>query len=194
MITRHGRPAGVLIGFESEDDWFEYRLENDPRFQKRIKQARASLRAGRDVALEDVELDYQRCRKVGSGSRVPPRGLTLAPPPPDSSVMGGRMAFVRTLLAAWMAVAVALLPAAGGAAVAANAAMTMVSGHAAMPCCDHMDQCDDAAACALKCFNFVASVPAVHTVPAVHGRARPWTAAPALHPHVRPPPTHPPPE
>jgi prevent-host-death family protein len=26
VITRHGKPAGVLIGFESEDDWFEYRL------------------------------------------------------------------------------------------------------------------------------------------------------------------------
>ena len=25
VITRHGRPAGVLIGFASEDDWFEYR-------------------------------------------------------------------------------------------------------------------------------------------------------------------------
>jgi prevent-host-death family protein len=22
VITRHGKPAGVLIGFESEDDWF----------------------------------------------------------------------------------------------------------------------------------------------------------------------------
>jgi len=31
VITRHGKPAGVLIGFESEEDWFEYRLENDPR-------------------------------------------------------------------------------------------------------------------------------------------------------------------
>jgi hypothetical protein len=29
---RHGKPAGVLIGFESEQDWFEHRLENDPRF------------------------------------------------------------------------------------------------------------------------------------------------------------------
>ena len=26
VITRHGKPAGVLIGFGSEDDWFEYRL------------------------------------------------------------------------------------------------------------------------------------------------------------------------
>jgi prevent-host-death family protein len=55
VITRHGKPAGVLIGFESEDDWLEYRLENDPRFLKRIAKARASLRIGRGVALEDVE-------------------------------------------------------------------------------------------------------------------------------------------
>jgi prevent-host-death family protein len=54
VITRHGRPAGVLIGFESEDDWFDYRLENDPRFLRRIEQARASLRAGRGVRLEDL--------------------------------------------------------------------------------------------------------------------------------------------
>lgn len=25
IITRHGKPAGVLIGFKSEDDWFDYR-------------------------------------------------------------------------------------------------------------------------------------------------------------------------
>ena len=55
VITRHGRPAGVLIGFKSEDDWFEYRLENDPRFLRRIEKARASLRAGRGVRLEDLK-------------------------------------------------------------------------------------------------------------------------------------------
>lgn len=54
VITRHGKPAGVLIGFESEDDWFDYRLENDPRFPQRIEQARKSLRAGRGTRLEDV--------------------------------------------------------------------------------------------------------------------------------------------
>ena len=57
VITRHGKPAGVLIGFESEDDWFEYRLENDPRFLRRIEQARDSLRAGRGVRLEDIETE-----------------------------------------------------------------------------------------------------------------------------------------
>ena len=52
VITRHGKPAGVLIGFRSEDDWFEYRLQSDPRFLARIEAARASLRAGRGVPLE----------------------------------------------------------------------------------------------------------------------------------------------
>ncbi len=55
VITRHGKPAGVLIGFKSEDEWFEYRLENDPRFLKRIEKARKSLRGGRGVRLEDVK-------------------------------------------------------------------------------------------------------------------------------------------
>lgn len=55
IITRHGKPAGVLIGFKSEDDWFEYRLENDPRFLRRIEKARKSIRAGHGVRLENVK-------------------------------------------------------------------------------------------------------------------------------------------
>jgi prevent-host-death family protein len=55
VITRHGKPAGVLIGFGSEDDWFEYRLESDPRFLRRIESARASIRAGRGVRLADLD-------------------------------------------------------------------------------------------------------------------------------------------
>ncbi len=55
VITRHGKPAGILIGFASEDDWFEYRLENDPRFLARVADARASLRAGRGIRLEDTK-------------------------------------------------------------------------------------------------------------------------------------------
>ena len=54
VITRHGKPAGVLIGFKSEDDWFDYRLQNDPRFLKRIEQARKSLHAGKGRKLEEV--------------------------------------------------------------------------------------------------------------------------------------------
>lgn len=55
VITRHGRPAGVLIGFKSEEEWFEYRLQHDPRFLKRVEAARRSLAAGKGVRLEDLE-------------------------------------------------------------------------------------------------------------------------------------------
>jgi prevent-host-death family protein len=55
IITRHGKPAGILIGFKSEDDWFEYRLQNDPRFLKRVEAARRSLKSGHGVKIEDLE-------------------------------------------------------------------------------------------------------------------------------------------
>jgi prevent-host-death family protein len=54
VITRHGRPAGVLIGFATEEDWFEYRIEHHPEFLRQVEQARAAIRAGRGVRLEDV--------------------------------------------------------------------------------------------------------------------------------------------
>jgi prevent-host-death family protein len=69
VITRHGKAARVLIGFESEDDWFDYRLENDPRFLGRIATARASLRAGRGVRLEDI--DEERAGTHRGGKRGP---------------------------------------------------------------------------------------------------------------------------
>ena len=55
VITRHGKPAGILIGFDSEDDWFDYRLGHDERFVARIVQARESLRRGRGISLESLE-------------------------------------------------------------------------------------------------------------------------------------------
>jgi prevent-host-death family protein len=55
VITRYGKPARLLIGFASEDDWLDYQLENDLRFLRRIEHARKSLREGRGVRIEDVE-------------------------------------------------------------------------------------------------------------------------------------------
>ncbi len=55
IITRHGKPAGVLIGFASEDDWFEYRLAKDARFLARIEKARRALRAKKGTKLEDMD-------------------------------------------------------------------------------------------------------------------------------------------
>jgi prevent-host-death family protein len=54
VITRHGRPAGVLIGFEGEEDWFDYRLEHHPEFLRRVAEARDALRGGRGIRLEDL--------------------------------------------------------------------------------------------------------------------------------------------
>jgi prevent-host-death family protein len=54
VIMRHGKPAGVLVGFKTDDDWFDYRLENDPRFLQRIASARQSLRAGKGIRIEDI--------------------------------------------------------------------------------------------------------------------------------------------
>src|SRR5262245_2260639 len=54
LITRHGKPAGVLIGFETEEDWLDYRLEHHPEFLRRVAAARRSLAEGRGVPLEEV--------------------------------------------------------------------------------------------------------------------------------------------
>ena len=84
IITRHGKPAGILIGFESEDDWFDYRLEHDPRFLRWIDAARAGLRAGRGVRLEELDAEIEGAVQVpppeehrangrkGAGKKRPP--------------------------------------------------------------------------------------------------------------------------
>lgn len=83
VITRHGQAAGVLIGFASEDEWFDYRLENDPRFLRRIAAARISLRAGRGLLLEEVEEESTanqpaRPQRGRGGSVKRPKGRSLA--------------------------------------------------------------------------------------------------------------------
>jgi prevent-host-death family protein len=55
VITRHGRPAGVLIGFEDEEAWIDYRIENHPEFLERVAEARKALREGRRARLEDLK-------------------------------------------------------------------------------------------------------------------------------------------
>jgi hypothetical protein len=55
-MARTQRKAGTneVSCSETED---ESRLENDPRFLRRIEQARASLHAGRRIRLEDIETE-----------------------------------------------------------------------------------------------------------------------------------------
>ena len=55
VITRNGKPAGVLVGFSDEEEWFEYRLEHDPRFLSRVANARNSIGEGRGTPLEELQ-------------------------------------------------------------------------------------------------------------------------------------------
>ena len=58
VITRHGKPAGVLTGFRDLDDWFDYRLEHDPEFLAHIESARLEAHSGRNIRLEDIPPDF----------------------------------------------------------------------------------------------------------------------------------------
>ena len=54
VITIHGRPAAVIIGFEDEDDWLEYRLLKDEKFLARVAESRQQYQAGRYKTLEEL--------------------------------------------------------------------------------------------------------------------------------------------
>jgi hypothetical protein len=51
-----GKPAGLLIGNESESDWFDHRLEQDARFLERIERARRSSPAAEGFRPEGAGL------------------------------------------------------------------------------------------------------------------------------------------
>ena len=54
LLTRRGKPAAVILGFNEEEDWLDFQLEHDPRFLQRIARARAEIRQGDFVKLEDL--------------------------------------------------------------------------------------------------------------------------------------------
>jgi len=55
LITRHGKPAAVVIGFRDEDEWFDYKLQHDERFLRRIAKARREIRDGKFVTLDELQ-------------------------------------------------------------------------------------------------------------------------------------------
>jgi len=55
LITNHGKPVAVIKGFADEDECFEYRLLNDPRFQGIVERSRRDAREGKVTKLEDLE-------------------------------------------------------------------------------------------------------------------------------------------
>ncbi len=54
VVTRHGKPAAVIIGFADADAWFDYRLEHDETFLRKIAQARGQIKRGEFVSLDQL--------------------------------------------------------------------------------------------------------------------------------------------
>ena len=52
VVTVHGRPVAVIIGFENEDDWLEYRLLKDDKFLARVAESRQQYREGKYKTLD----------------------------------------------------------------------------------------------------------------------------------------------
>jgi hypothetical protein len=50
-----GVPAGILIGFEDPEAWWEELLLRDPHFRARVEQARVSLREAAGRASRSYE-------------------------------------------------------------------------------------------------------------------------------------------
>ena len=67
VVTKHGKPAGVVAGFATDDEWFDFQLENDPRFLRKIEESRASIRDGQGVPWEQVKReDDERAKTVST--------------------------------------------------------------------------------------------------------------------------------
>jgi prevent-host-death family protein len=59
VITRDGKPVGILIGLEDTEDWWEELLLRDPRFEAEVAQARQSLREGKGISIEEMRAKYK---------------------------------------------------------------------------------------------------------------------------------------
>ncbi|VFN03158.1 MAG: Antitoxin Phd_YefM, type II toxin-antitoxin system [Candidatus Kentron sp. G] len=55
VLEDHGRHVAILTELADEDEYLEYRLLDDPQFQRIIEEARKDASAGRVTRLEDLE-------------------------------------------------------------------------------------------------------------------------------------------
>ncbi len=53
IVTIHGRPAAVILGFEDEEDWLEYRLLKEEKFLARIAESRRQYKEGKYKTLDE---------------------------------------------------------------------------------------------------------------------------------------------
>ncbi len=53
-MAQHDNPVTVVIGFRDEDDWFDYRVEHDERFLRKVVRAREEIRKGKYITLDEL--------------------------------------------------------------------------------------------------------------------------------------------
>ena len=54
IVTHHGKPAGVIIGFATEADYLDWKIENDPRFRSLMEKSLVQKSAGKTVSAADA--------------------------------------------------------------------------------------------------------------------------------------------
>ena len=54
VVTIHGRPAAVIIGFEDEDDWLDWLLLHDEAFMERMAESMRQYHRGEHVTLDEL--------------------------------------------------------------------------------------------------------------------------------------------
>jgi prevent-host-death family protein len=54
LVTRHGKPAGVIIGFANEAEYLDWKIEHDPRFRRLMEKSLAQQRAGQTTPLAEA--------------------------------------------------------------------------------------------------------------------------------------------
>jgi PHD/YefM family antitoxin component YafN of YafNO toxin-antitoxin module len=56
ILIHQGKPVGYLVGFADEDDWIDYLMLHDPKFQERLRRSLQDVKKGRTIAFEKGKL------------------------------------------------------------------------------------------------------------------------------------------
>lgn len=54
LVTRHGKPAGVIMGFPTEADYIDWRIETDARFRSMMEKSISQTAAGKTVSAKEA--------------------------------------------------------------------------------------------------------------------------------------------
>jgi prevent-host-death family protein len=55
IITRHGEPAGALVPFADEDEYFDFVVERDPRFRLVVEAGLKQAAEGKVHRLSEIK-------------------------------------------------------------------------------------------------------------------------------------------